>query len=176
VSYGTEMAQSGRGEPENRADFDWGAPQQLRHTIAGGLDSRRSRPLSSIRLEGDALEVGFGERAFRIAPGRIEEIPPLPPQDLAPLSQPVRVRGAPPHVRDVRVVGLGKALGGWHPGSGVPLARSSEIFEGALPLQSGALYQFKLVARTADEKWVWESGDDRFIQAGPERIDLTWRG
>lgn len=178
ITWGTEHALTGATEPENRRDLPDG-PGPFTQAIRDGLSARSSAPgpLSFPSLDDTSVTIALDGRSLRIAHGGLTWAPALATTPAGKRDAThVSVVNLPSHLSAPRLVGLGRALGGWRYDSGIVLEQRGSKWEGDAPLASGGVYQFKLVAKSGDGRDAWESGDDRLLLVSGASVELAWRG
>jgi len=177
ITWGTEVALEGAGEPANRADMTWDSAMPLASVIR---EAHALRPNGSGGRVVELREDGFlylrdDGQVVSVSEGAVHlEAPGDRSWDEGEGIARFEVSGAPVGEGDrLLVVGAGPELGNWDPAAGVPLPRESMSFPG------GAVLDFKLVVQRADGSVVWEDRPNRYglIEPGMSlHLALDWNG
>lgn len=178
VTYGTEEALAGQGEPQNRGDHRFGE-QRLRFPRRDGdAASCRSQILAFDDSGFELHCAGRADSTIRVTPSGVVPLPgahaaPMPATRMLAihLAHAPMTRGA-----ELLAVGSAPELGAWEPSRGRPLQDSMLQVE----VPDGAVYEFKFVVRRADRSVEWESREDRFVFVPPGtgtlRLEASWNG
>ncbi len=193
ITWGTETATPGKGEPENRASFDWAAPQPLADHLRDGLAKRRTSPalahgttrVVALSPKLLVLDRTLAEKTVRVAwsdgaatwdghtlvDGVTTWDEPNgggAPAAASPVS--FRVTGLPEGVQ-ARVVGSAPELGAWDPSRAPVLSSAGDL---TVSLPEGVVAWKVVVADGA--AWRWADGADSYawVRAGAADFLRSW--
>jgi len=177
ITWGTEAALAGGGEPGNRADMPWDGPTPLLSVIKEAPNWRPVNPggrviqldsegFTYLRADGILLRLASGVVSLERGGDRPSQ------SGVEEGSVRVRVAGSPVGPGDrLLLVGAGPELGGWQPTNGIELP-----IEG-IELPAGAVLDFKLVVVKQTGETIWEDRGNRYALVEPGLsldLQLDW--